>query len=104
MDANDRNKRIERIRAQRDQLRARMNSLLGQERADQNRNLARKAKILGETILGEAAENEKTKLWMTQFLDKRLTSDRDRALFDLPPSKPKPPAASNGDDPKGVSQ
>ena len=103
MDANDRKKRIERIRAQREQLRARMNSLLGDERAEENKKSARKAKLLGALIFGEAAKNEKTKAWMTQFLDKRLTSAGDRALFDLPASTPKTEDPSTGNNLNGTS-
>jgi hypothetical protein len=103
MDASDRNKRIERIRAQREQLRARMNSLLGQERAEENKKAARKAKLLGELLLGEAAQNEKTKSWITQFLDKRLTAMGERALFDLPATVQKPEGPSSGSNPQSAA-
>lgn len=103
MDANERSKRIELLRAQREQLRARMNFLLGKERAEENKKAAHKARLLGELLLGEAANNEKTRNWVTQFLDKRLTSDRDRALFDLPVATTKTAEPTSGHNLDGAS-
>ena len=103
MDANERSKRIELLRVQREQLRARMNSLLGKVRAEENKKAARKAKRLGELLLVEAEKNEKTKSWITQFLDKRLTSAGDRALFDLPTSTPQPSVSATGHNPNSAA-
>ena len=90
MDANERSRRIERLRAQREQLRNRMNCLLGKSRAEENKKAAHKAKLLGELLLRDVTKDESTKSWITQFLDGRLSSAGERALFDLPASTPQP--------------
>ena len=98
--ADDFDDRKRRIQEKRKKLLTQLNSILGKERSDENKKAARKANLLGGVILGEAAKNEKMKAWMTQFLDKRLTSVDHRALFDLPLITPKPEDPSSGNTPK----
>lgn len=93
MNANERKKKIEAIRKQREELRAKMNSLLGKERADENRNLERKIRLIGASVLEESKTNAKVNEWLTNLLNKKLTAASDRAACNLPPM---PTTSANG--------
>lgn len=54
--------------------------------AARERKLDTRRKILiGTAVIAEAETNPELRKWLTQDFPARLTRDRDRALFDLPP-------------------
>lgn len=103
MNTDDFNERKRRIQEKRKKLLTQLNFILGKERSKENKKSTRKAMLLGQLLLGEAANNEKTKSWVTQFLDKRLTSAGERALFDLPVATSKTSETTSGHNLDGAS-
>jgi hypothetical protein len=58
---------------------------------------------LSDNLKIVAEQNEKTKSWITQFLDRRLTAMGERALFDLPATVQKPEGPSSGSPPQSAA-
>jgi hypothetical protein len=85
------NDTLEKLLAKRDEMNAKIRRVLGRDRTRKRRQDTRRKIIAGALVLAE--EDPAIKAWLTRTLDKLLTREDDRALFDLAPlpASPQPP-------------
>jgi hypothetical protein len=82
------NDTLEKLLAKRDEMNAKIRRVLGRDRTRKRRQDTRRKIIAGALVLAE--EDPAIKAWLTRTLDKLLTRDDDRVLFDLAPLPAKP--------------
>lgn len=84
--AKGKEKRIENLRAKRDQLDAEITRLQARSRVDARKADTRRKVLLGALVMQEmAAKPDEIGVWTNKLLAERLVRDRDRELFGLPP-------------------
>jgi large subunit ribosomal protein L7/L12 len=78
--------RLAALRKRRDALNAELARLEAKERGEKRKDDTRRKILLGAVVMQEM-ENKPDKVgaWARKLLEDRLTKDRDRDLFDLPP-------------------
>lgn len=94
--------KLDRLKEKQRQLAAQIAQLDAREKAEDRKKDTRRKIVAGGVFLANIRRGE-SKDRLIALLDKGLTNDRDRALFDFLPDKgsaPKNPETNNGDDTK----
>lgn len=81
---NNNSSRIERLEKEKAELASKIALLKNQEKESKNKADLRKKILIGSMVVGLMLKNETLKDQITARLDKFLTKNIDRKLFDLP--------------------
>lgn len=79
--------KLERLREKQRQIEAQISDLAAREKAEDRKKDTRRKILIGGVILAHFRRGEFSKEQLTDLLDKGLSADRDRALFDFLPDR-----------------
>lgn len=82
----------DRLALRRTKLQAALKETVAKEKAAAKRNNAKRQSLAGRIALEHSARDEAFSGQLRALLDQALTSDKDRALFDLPSKSEEKPA------------
>ena len=77
--------RLDILNEKRDQLNAQIQALKAKEQGQKRKNETRRKVLIGGVVLKMLKTGEMPQERLDQILEKHLDTDRDRALFGLPP-------------------
>lgn len=77
--------KLERLLKQQEQLKAQIALLQAREKEEERKKDTRRKILLGGIILAKVKRGEWPQAKLVELLDRELTEERDRVLFDLPP-------------------
>lgn len=80
----DQNEKLQKLMEKKQKIQKQLNAIMARENKQKRKDDTRKKILIGSVVLAESKINEKTAEWLQKILDKRITKDADRKLFDLP--------------------